>query len=197
MPKCFLPRRRKTLWSNFKNDSIKVSFQKNSFFLSTILWTARMRIWRKCWIFCQNPNFLLKLRGWTKSLIFLKKYFFSNSSPGLVKCSLDNRAHVFFAKVLKKVVWKSKNDQQEHILYLKVVVFSQIVTLDTEIAILTNWRNSSGGNPIFFSLKSWKPNFFVFSPEKGSSKCFFLTLRLQFWQACQKILVNSWIIFCR
>ena len=174
MPKCFLPRRRKTLWSNFKNDWKKVSFQKNSFFLSTFLWTARMRIWRKCWIFLPKSQFFAKVTRVNKKFNFPQKnLFFFKLFSRTRKMQFGQPCSTFLAKVLKKVVWKSKNDEEEHILYLKVVVFSQIVTLDTEIAILTNWRNSSGGNPIFFRSNPENQIFFVFSPEKGSSKCFF------------------------
>ena len=138
MPKCFLPRRRKTLWSIFKNDSIKNSFQKNSSFLSTFLWTPRMRIWRKCWIFLPKSQFFAKVTRVNKKFNFPQKIFFFKLLSWTCKMQFGQPFSPFFAKVLKKVVWKSKNDQEEYILYFKVVVFSQIVTLDTEIAFLTS-----------------------------------------------------------
>ena len=75
----------------------KISFQ-NFFLLSTFLWTPRMQIWRTCWTFCQCPIFLLKLRRWTTRFISQKKYSWSMSSPGLVKCSLNNPANLFLPK---------------------------------------------------------------------------------------------------
>ena len=77
-----------------------------------------------------------------------------------------------FAKVLKKVVWKSKSGQEKHILYFKIVVFSQNVTLDTQIAVLASLPKLFRQKSEMFSLKIWKPkkSVVLFSGKKASSK---------------------------
>ena len=63
---------------------------------------------------------------------------------------------IFFAKVLRKVVWKSKSGQEKVILYFKVVVFSHNVTLDTQIAVLASLPKLFRQKSEMFSLKIWK-----------------------------------------
>ena len=122
--------------------------------------------------------FLLKVFSWTRKMQF------------------EQTCSIIFAKVLKKVVRKSKSGQEKHILYFKVVVFSGNVPLDNQIAVLASL-------PKLFPQKS---EMFCSKSEKQKKCCFFLrkksflqtfrwTLGMHFWQPSQNVLPKVRIFF--
>ena len=140
-----------------------------------------MQIWQLCWkFFARISKFFNKKTKMTKKSFVHEKYFCSDSSPGQIECSEDNRTEVLHSKCSKSASM-SKNDQKEHIIVAKIVC-PQNVRLDTQYSSLTTLPKLFRHKSELFRLKIriwWKTLYFF--KNYFPTNCSPWTTSLDFW----------------
>ena len=119
----------------------KLVFSKKMFFLQTFLLTRRVQFWRACF-FSTKDLIFFQFKKKNFNFLFPNKKFFSNSSYGQVKCSLDKCAGLLSPKFGKN--WQEVQKRWRgtySFFFKKVVFFSQIFPSDFQMAVWTSLPN--------------------------------------------------------
>ena len=135
------------------------------------------------WFFVPKPQVFCKSYEDEQKVLSQKRCFCSKSSPGPVKCSLDNLAQLFCQSSNGSCLELQKRPRRTYILF-QTDCFFQNVTLDTRIPLLANLPKSIRRKSEIFSLKIWKPKntLFLFLRKKVPQN-----IPMDTWNAILKI----------